>query len=235
MSIKLDYIIPTYQLDDYRRRNLQSHKQWIESQEHVDVTLHVMEQDYGVFNKQWLCNKGVKESESDHIIIADADIIDESKTYLADFMSWVSDNSIRWAFGWSRVIYDGRKPGTVERYDWPEPGINEGCVVYFEKSLWEKMGGANEWIKALRGPDNDLAMRARYITGYHIAYPYKLRHQWHPKSKMKGGKYRKRNVEILKYTRRHPAEVINLLQQQNRGDSNGSYAEVQSFFEARTK
>jgi len=104
-------------------------------------------------------------------------------------------------------------------------------VVVFSRGLWKEMGGANEWIRELRGPDNDLATRARYVTGEYSAFPCTLTHQWHPKSSMKKTKWLKSNLSILKYTNKFPWRVVKLLKMQNRGGER-PYCD-KSFYESR--
>ena len=238
--MKLDYIIPIYNLKKHRLRNLVYHKDiFLNKQEDVDINLHIVVQDkktHPIFNKQWLCNIGVRDSTTDHIIIADLDVyIQNNDKYLSMCMHIIKALNLRWAFLWNKVKYMTEDGLSYTRHDWPEPFVNEGCIVYFQRSLWEEMGGANEWIRELRGPDNDLALRARYLTGTHYGLPFELIHSWHPISPMKRSKFKKNNLEILKYTRKHPEEVIKLLKKQNWGNINAPYCDNMSFYEARVR
>lgn len=234
----IDYIIPTFDLGEDRRRNLDySVKQFLEKQTGVDIRVHIIDQDrkkHREFNKQWLCNIGEKRCETDSIVIGDLDIYSKDDNYFEKFFQWVDNFKLRWAFGWTKVIYEGKDGMEPQRVDWPEPGINEGCIVFFEKKLWEEMGGANEWIRELRGPDNDLALRARYLTGTYMGFPHTLYHRWHPISKMKQTAFKKHNRDILKVTRRHPDKILDLLRAQKRGGEQ-PYCVYKTFYRARTE
>lgn len=235
---KISWIIPAYALDEHRQRNLAYHKNnFLANQEDVEIEVLVVEQDkkkHPVFNKSWLCNRGVLAAAHNDIVIADMDVYSTSTTYVRDLFDWIRRRDLAWAFGWTRLLYQGCDGKGFDRNDWPEPGINEGGIVYFSKDLWRKMGGANEWVKELRGPDNELALKARYLTGYHIGFPHSLFHRWHPVSPMKYGRNKAKNKEILKYTRKNMVKVLDLLKKQNWGDVDGPYCGKSSFFEART-
>jgi len=231
--LEADVIIPVWKLTTDRRNNLQNAYKFWDSQQCAKAHINVVNPDTKEFNKQWQCNLGVRQSKTNKIIIADADIVYHSDSYLSEFMNWIEYHKLRWAFGWTRVLYQAKDGGRPVRDDWPEPGINEGCIVYFEKALWEEMGGANEWVRELRGPDNEIALKARFLTGTHIGFPVTLTHRWHPPSQMKHTQYRENNKEILKYTRKRPREVIDILKRQDWGSADGSYCTKKSFYEAR--
>lgn len=233
----LSYIIPIYKPDKYRLASLKYHtEEFLHKQVDVDVEVLVMEQDHvkhPVFNKQWLCNRGVRKAKADTIAIADVDVYCSHQEYLYECLKKM--NSCSWCFGWDRLIYEPNGPiGNAIRDDYPYPGVQEGGIVFFRKQLWQDMGGANEYIKALNGPDNDIAMRAYYITRTYEQLAVTLNHRWHPKSVEKGP-YKKLNKGILKYTRQHPDEVISLLKQHKWGAAEGPYSEKQSFYQARTE
>jgi hypothetical protein len=223
----VDVILPVWRLNTHRRANLQHSLNFWKSQ--GNTTIRVMQRDDKPFNKQWLCNLGVKQGNSERFIIADVDAYHPDKDYLQKFLEWAEPH--RWAFGYRRFIYEGQ--GKPERDDWPYPGIQEGGIVLFSRDLWEEMGGANEWIKMLRGPDNDIAMRAMFLSGEYVSYPTTIYHRWHPRSPYKQGAHVKHNKEILKYTRKNPRETVDLLKKQCWGNPSGSYSEHISFYEAR--
>lgn len=227
----IEVIIPVWKPDKHRLENLAKATEFWKSQEGVSVTIRVVRDDSEVFLKQWLINKGVRACQTERFIVADMDAYHPKTTYLENFLNWVDHHEYRWAFGYSRFIYEGKK--RPERRDWPEPGIQEGGIVLFTKGLWEEMGGANEAIKMLRGPDNDTAMRARYVTGYHVGYPDTIYHRWHPHSTMKHGEHVEINKGILKYTRRHIERTIALLKSLPWG-AEESYAKRKSFYQLRT-
>lgn len=236
---KVSYIIPLFKPDKYREDSLKYHTDnFLAKQKDVDIDLQVIKQDendHQVFNKQWLCNLGVRKAKYDMIAIADVDVYCMDNWYFKVCLDYIEANKLEWCFGWNRLIYEPQhKINNVIRDDYPYPGVQEGGVVFFAKKLWHDMGGANEYIKALNGPDNDLAMRAYYLTRTYEQVPITLKHRWHPKSVEKGV-YKKLNKGVLKYTRQHPDEVINLLKQHKWGAKGGPYCEKQSFYQARTE
>lgn len=247
--MKVDYIIPVYKPDEYRKENLKRSIEFVKSQKGVDVNLIVVEQDLNVcskFNKPWLCNLGVRQAKTEHIIIGDMDIVNcnidsgignkKTEYFFCSALELIT-NTTDWGFLWNRLKYVGKtKTDPLQRVDFPYPGINEGGIVYYQKELWKNyMGGANECLWGLGGPDNDVAMRAQYITGYSESYPATLIHQWHPISKMKKSKSRNVNREILKYTRRFPDKTIKMLKKENWGNPKGPYSMNMSFYEMRKK
>ena len=226
---EVDWVVPIWRPDKYREANLARQREWIESQKNINVNIREMRDDSDEFNKQWLCNKAFKESTAGWVFLADMDVVGEGQ-YVWPVVQWLKKKDLQWGFGWNRLIYRG-KEGGVDRDDWPNPGVQEGGVVVFSRGLWKEMGGANEWIRELRGPDNDLATRARYVTGEYSAFPCTLTHQWHPKSSMKKTKWLKSNLSILKYTNKFPWRVVKLLKMQNRGGER-PYCD-KSFYESR--
>lgn len=237
--MKTDYIIPVYKPDEYRRKNLEKSIAFVKSQKDVDVNLIVVEQDLSVcskFNKPWLCNLGVRQAKTEHIIIGDMDIVGDDNNLIIKALSKCLRCDFLWAFIWGKIKYLGKNKGDpLQRLDFPYPGVNEGGIVYFRKDLWTKIGAANECIWGLGGPDNDIAMRAQYLTGYSNSYPVTLTHLWHPISKMKKSKQREINRDILKYTRRFPEKTIKMLKDQDWGNPKGPYSMNMSFFQMRQK
>lgn len=231
-EMNVDYIIPVYMPDKYRRKNLENTVKWLETQSYCAVNIIIEVQEKGILNKPWLCNKGVRKAKSDHLFIGDLDVLSTDNTFLS--YSVLGNIEYRkWFFPWNRVKYMN-KDGSVKRWWYPYPYGNEGCIVYFTRQLWEDIGGANEFIWQLRGPDNDLAIRAYYETGYYITKPNTLIHQYHPPSSMKNGKHKKVNQGILEYTAKNPERVNKLLRNFEWGGER-PYSEGMSFFEARSK
>ena len=206
----------------------------VEKQENVFVEPVVVERDdVEEFNKGWLCNLGVRRSDGDVIIIADVDVVIPHERYLLELMSWKRAKGLRWCFGWNQLIYDGKDGKTPQRIDSPEPWIQEGGIVMFDRSLWERMGGASEWLKKLRGCDNELAFKARHLTASYNGFPQTLHHSWHPISPMKKGKHRKHNKAILEYMLKHPSEVISICKNEQWGSEDGPYCDKHSFYDVR--
>ena len=232
----IDVIIPIYQLDKYRKESLKKHIE-------TGANIVAVEQDVSVwneFNKGWLQNIGVNmaargfRQPSDYVAIVDVDVVPWSG-YYEGAINWMKYNHLKWCFGWSRLMYEGKNGTKLERDDWPSPGLQEGGIVIFTRAMWDSMGGANEHIRELRGCDNDLALRATYASGTRSCYPVTLTHRWHPHSPMKKTKWKKNNVGIIDYTLHHPQEIVDLLKDQARGNTAGPYCKYKSFFEWRTQ
>lgn len=224
--LDIDYIVPLWKPDKFRQHNRALLERSVQRQAGVKVHLIVVEQDpllFPVFNKSWLINRGVKAGQSHHLFIGDIDVPLLDDDHLISVIHWATRYQYEWAFAWNRLVYEGLPGEPPERDDWPEPGVQEGGVVYFTRPLWDRMGGANEWIQELRGPDNDLALRARFLTRYHVGYAACLFHKWHPRSPMKSTRFRRQNEQVLAYTRKHPEVVIDILRQQDRGNLHRPY------------
>lgn len=235
--IDVDWIVPQFRLDPHRKKNRADMEKRLSEQTDITIHRYFQRQDYqeiATFNKGWMLNKAVRISKSPHLIIADMDADwGHDPMYVFRFVLWAIHKGHKWAFGWQRYLYLTEDGKGYERDDWPYPGIQEGGIVYFKRELWEEMGGANEWIKELRGPDNDIAMRAMYLTKEYPCYPYTLKHRWHPHSPMKQTKFKKHNKDILKYTAKNPQKVINMLRAQQWGDKLKPYCFKESFYECR--
>lgn len=233
--MKIDVLVPVYKLDKYRQKSLDLLRKHVAQEEGVNLV--VIEQDVAIwpeFNKGWLLNMGARKSNADWLAVVDVDVVPKYAGYFQEAVQWATERKLTWCFGWDRLIYEGKtldKP--AERDDWPSPGIQEGGIVMFSAALWNMMGGANEHIRELRGCDNDLALRAMYVSKTRSCHNTTLCHRWHPKSPMKKTKWRKNNNGILEYTLKHPAEVVQLLKKQPWGDPGGPYCRNQSFYEMR--
>lgn len=248
---KVDYIVPMFKPDKVRLNNFDfAVENFIKKQYGIEVNLITVNQDLTVskvFNKQWLTNIGIKKAQTVDIFVADMDVYSSSDR-LMERSLWMSDRACcDWLFPWKRLIYlnksdtdaiknEKKIKGPYERNYWPEPMENEGGIIYFKKWLWERVGGCNEWIKELRGADNDLPLRFRVETSKHYSYGPIIHHLWHPTSKMKRLKKRKKlNRKILEYTKKNPDEIVELLRKQDKGNPKGSYADKMSFYESRSK
>ncbi len=229
--MKVDVILPAYKFDTYRLKSLKLHQQ------RDDVGLIVVKQNVSIwpeFNKGWLLNIGVNQSKADYVAIVDVDVVPMQANYYQNVIAFMHERKLRWCFGWDRLVYDGKDGGNPERDDWPSPGIQEGGIVLFERSLWQEMGGANEHVRELRGCDNELALCAMYVSGTRTACSGTLHHYWHPRSPMKKTRWKKNNIGILAYTLKHTKQVIKLKKKQQNGSSKGPYCRKKSFYEWRT-
>ena len=131
----------------------------------------------------------------------------------------------KWGFAWNdlyyttkeekRYVMDGNKliRFTTGRRTKPQRRKAEGGLVLFDTQFFKDMGWANEWIQELGGPDNDLAERARYETGYYRAFPQRVFHLWHERVPLKNRPTRIDNIHIIRMTRRQPSRMQAFLKQ----------------------
>jgi hypothetical protein len=227
-------VAPLFKLNQHRNKSLELLEKHMKN-EH-DVGFIPIEQDIDVwpeFNKGWLLNIAVNKSDAEWIVVNDVDVVPMKTTYYVDTAKWLDDRELDWGFGWNKLLYKSEDGCGNDRDDWPSPGIQEGGIVYFRRKLWDDIGGANEYIRELRAPDNDIAFRAMYVSGTRSAKPETLTHRWHPISSMKNTKWRRNNRSILEYTYKRPDKVISMLKKENRGNKNGPYCMNRSFYEAR--
>lgn len=226
-------------------QNINSKKPWSRIIELPDDTCRIIEVSYPVFNKPWLFNVGVSNSNSSFICLAESDMY-AKEPYFERVAAAMIDNSWKWCFGWNRLCYttleekrailSGRTfDDTGSRWVRPTRGYSEGGFVFFRRQFYDRIGGGNEWIQELGGPDNEMAARARFNSGQYDAYPARVYHLWHPKTRDKVRPTRKHNVGILHYFNRKPTAITNLLTKQIHGNPNAPYCKYKSFFQARVE
>jgi len=180
---------------------------------------------YGInFNKSWLYNIGVHNSEGDDIVLAEADTMKLDNSYFVNFMKFAELTKLDWSFMWEHIcylsLYDkerlilGNKPMTQFYNNHQKVGHKgiEGGFVYFKKSFYFKIGGMNEWIERFGGMDNEIVARAEYMTQTYPIYPSVIYHLYHNLSSMNAiDQYRIKNSKILQYTREHTKKIIDFL------------------------
>ena len=181
-----------------------------------------------VFNKGWCTNVGVKHVTSPVFMLAEADMFCVDN-YLATAVAWMEETQSKWCFGWNDLYYTTKEekrmlmaglplirlgPGRRTR---PKRRMAEGGFVLFDTQFFKDMGYANEWIQELGGPDNDLAERARYMTGYYRMFKQQVFHLWHERVPLKNRPTRQNNIYIIKLTRRNTSKVQVVLQAANPG------------------
>ena len=170
---------------------------------------------YKIFNKPWLQNIGVRESDSQHVIIGESDCIpDSTGNYFIELDKHIQNRP--WCHAWNRIQYHGEDYNIITRDEiGPKKGLAEGGLVYFNKSFYNSIGGANEWFLELGGMDNELIRRAEFKC---INKPFKwiIHHHWHPSNIMKADKwanslYRKDNQAKYRFISVNVGKVIDKL------------------------
>lgn len=212
IDYKMDYIIPMYNSGEsdwsYRIKNLskilknippnflvhlvlQTHKNDISNIPGIDNLLIIRPESIklhkliykGSFNKSWLYNYGVNNSATENIILGETDIIPSDDRYFKFLIRRIEDVQ-DWAIAWDKLLYTAENNTSVIRELPPKKGNAEGGIVYFKKSFFYSIGGANEFYRDLGGIDNDIARRAEALGGYKIL-PGTILHLWHPYNIMK--------------------------------------------------
>ena len=176
---------------------------------------------YPIFNKPWLYNIGVKLSKTDNILLAEGDI-NVNRKYFIELKEFIKNSNKKWFFAWNRIKYWNENADKVLRDDKPRIGMAEGGIVYFNKSFYWDIGGANEHIQELGGIDNELIRRASFISKTYDSFEWIINHMWHPiskvkKDKWKKGKHRPDNVRIYCYTKAKPGKMIGILLNEKQG------------------
>lgn len=142
----------------------------------------------GEFNKGWLYNIGYKHSKTENLILGEADI-NIPPLYLSKIDDFINkNNNIEWFICWDFIYYldkdlFGYRLKTDRRGSLAKKPGAMGGLVYFKKSFYERIGGANEWFERIGGIDQDLCRRADYFSGYFKRMPGIIYHYWHPVNK----------------------------------------------------
>ena len=240
---KLDLIIPVYNGGDdfiYRLRNMNIITSAIPYEVHLIIVeqvdgnetfwenLHIQRSDItyipveysGVFNKGWLYNIGLKETKTENVILGESDCLFEP-LYFNNILKHLKNNPpLQWFHCWDKILYLSESMDTVYKKYNNIAGGPEGGLILFKKNFLFSIGGANEWLEGLGGIDDDLVIRASYITGrQRFKMEGTIYHYWHPNSKMKGNRSdskffrrnRMKNVAYCNYLHKNPRLVIECL------------------------
>lgn len=246
----MDYIIPICNMGDnsfdYRLRNLEAliriippfvnlviveqivdttkklYINNIREPEKINIDKQIVR--HPIFNKPWLYNIGVNMTRTDKIFLAEGDI-NTNRLYFGDLFTYIYSGEgkhLDWFFAWDEIIYWDEQFKNKARVDSPRPGMAEGGVVYFNKDFYWKIGGANEWLQELGGIDNELSLRAKFVSGYYLNFKWTINHLWHPISHVKkdGWKYathRLNNRRIFYKVKENPQKMIDILRENKIG------------------
>jgi len=180
------------------------------------------------FNKQWCTNCGVKKSDREYIAIAECDMFSMNDKYFGEAMLHMEQRDLQWAFGWNKLYYTEKEDKVAiikgEDIDWdkrkhvePKRGYSEGGIVFYKREFFNDFGMANEFVKGLGGPDNELSSRAEFVSKTYASVPQTVIHLWHTtKNKTQMG-HRKNNQTIIGISRRNTKKVNEYLTSLNMG------------------
>lgn len=164
---------------------------------------------YPIFNKCWCINAGVRVCRGDLVIIADSDMYCRD-SYLEHAGKWFRAQGLKWAFAWDKLLYttDEEKKTLItgqriqhpakfgKRFVLPARGYSEGGLVMFDVDFFWQIGGANEWLQELGGPDNELSRRAEWASTTYEMYPQTVYHLTHPQRPKGQRPTRKENKRV---------------------------------------
>lgn len=203
--------------------------------------------EYPVYNKGWCINVGARVASAPVIMIGEADCLRRDTHYCNLTVELFLARKLPWAFAWDNIEYlsrdksnqymDGCQLDYPRSRCIPRPNGPEGGILIYSRAFYMDIGGMNEWLQGLGGPDNELADRARHYTDTYIMLEGTIYHLWHPIIKPKeGDKGRHYNKKIVRYQRKNMNIVaLKLAQYKNQiGNVNQPLCALSSYYEMRT-
>ena len=199
--------------------------------------------DWPKFNKQWCINVAAKHyALSDNICVAESDMWSD-EDYFAEALEYFDARGLRWMFLWNRLYYTEPeekdkilaslqlREHVAKQICIPRHGYSEGGVVMFKKELLLGIGGGNEWIEELGGPDNDLASRSFAATRTYDAFNAMVYHLSHPGLKKTRKGQRKKNIAIIRDMSKDPKRHNRYLRRCNFGDKKAPLCSKGDFYQ----
>jgi len=180
------------------------------------------------YNKSWCINVGIKNSNTDNILILDADIM-FGKEYFKIIEEFAKTHH-KFFYGYNWIILMPGKDNPIVRirpHSDKINGINEvgsgkmygiyatgGSWFSNKKFFWQSLGGMNENFFGYGGEDGEMHKRVSYVLGHEpdeIEYPIVHQyHDWHPKNGVNPLNLEyMRNLENI--TSSNPEKTINKL------------------------
>ena len=196
---------------------------------------------YPVFNKCWLYNIAVSHVKSDHILFSEGDVFSK-ENFFSRLVEYTTNLNLKWCFAWDKIYYtneaerkaliSGKNIFMSEKeFKIPEKHRREGGIVYIRKDFFKQIGGYNEWIEELGGPDNDIAARMFHHSKTYRKFSNTIIHLWHTRDVDKYKPTRKRNIVVMKITFESTSDVIKMLRRQRFGDIDGPLCSKAMFFD----
>lgn len=200
-----------------------------------------------VYNKGWSVNVGVVAASAPVIMIGEADCLRRDTHYCNRTVENFVCRKNSWAFAWDNIEYLSREKSKQYmngcQFDYPRPRCiprpngPEGGILIYQREFYLNIGGMNEWLQGLGGPDNELADRARHISDTYVMLEGSIYHLWHPIVKPKeSDKNRNYNKKIVRFQRKNMNTVApRLAKYKNHiGDTKYPLCKHKSYFEMRT-
>ena len=134
------------------------------------------------FNKSWAINVGVRNANSDNLLVVDADMV-FGNDYFQKVVEFIEKSS-KFFIGYSKLHCEIGKDNPEERIHNPSYLKAAGGAWYADKGFFWSVGGMNESYFGYCAEDNDLWQRVNHILGSIDELPYEMTHayhDWHPK------------------------------------------------------
>lgn len=176
--------------------------------------------EFPVFNKPWLFNLGVKESKYQNLLLSEMDVninpgyIEKIEEYLLD----INKPGKKWFFAWNKILYWNKELNKVEQEHTCSKGMREGGLIFIKKDYYWEIGGGNEFIQELGGPDNEFIRRAEHLTNNYPKMKGTIHHLWHPIHNLKTNDWknstrRDRNRQIYGIVKSRPNLMMSILKE----------------------
>ncbi len=244
--IKLSVIIPYTHGDALRAGAYLQLTRCIQAQTMQDFEVIVVEQDMGncaipnffsinnqrhivvkdpknrAFNKSWLVNIGIKNAQSENILMVDADSL-FGKDYFQYGFDVMQNGSFGFWHGYNWIILLPGNDNPVTRVVRHKNIQSSGGTWWTTKEyFWDWLGGMNENYFGYGREDSDLWIRADDVNE-HSGIPelnYPLTHQYHHwvVNDVKDAPEYRKNCQIWKNTKRDPQKIIDKLKQADLGN-----------------
>jgi|GEM_PF-5862859 len=138
----------------------------------------------GLFNRSWGMNIAFWQSNGEHIVCTDSDIIleqpdiREALIYLAE---WEVINPYTKIFD---LTQEESQQSPFPKHSKERTGLNmAGGILFIQRQAYVKIGGWNEEFEGWGGEDNAFAIKILRIFISHLTLPGTAYHLWHPTSK----------------------------------------------------
>jgi len=234
-NLELDYIIPISNVNEeefpYRLKAIQTLINHLPSNVHLILAEQIISHrtptygksllipehitytwkkvSYPTFNKAWLNNIAARISKTPHLIFAESDMVVDEK-YINALIKFIKQKNPKWAVGWNHLIYWHKDMKSVEKIHWHSK-CAQGGLIYFHRNFYWKVGGFNEAFENLGGIDNEMYIRSSfYVKPKKLIYT--VHHMWHPASKLKIHRSRKKNVQFYKNTKNQTRDINKKIQ-----------------------
>ena len=168
------------------------------------------------FNKSWAINVGVRNANSDNLLVVDADMV-FGNDYFQKVVEFIEKSS-KFFIGYSKLHCEIGKDNPEERIHNPSYLKAAGGAWYANKDFFWSVGGMNESYFGYGAEDNDFWERANFVLREIYALPVNITHiyhHWHPKES--NFPLNTERIEIFNQVKHNIPEAIDKLQHCNWG------------------